>query len=80
MSEAIKMKVSEQGVLIPRTLLQGVEEVEIRKENNVIVVTPTPRIDPVLELGKHPVECGVSDASENHDNYLYGAVIATCCG
>ena len=72
MSEAIKTKVTEQGVLIPRMLLQGVKEVEIRKENNVIVVTPTSQTDPVLELGKHPVECGISDASENHDKYLYG--------
>ena len=71
MSEAIKTKVTEQGVLIPRTLLQGIEEVEIRKENNVIVVTPTSKLDPILELGKDPVECGLADASENHDKYLY---------
>ena len=71
MNEAIKTKVTEQGVLIPQALLQGIEEVEIRKENGVIVVIPTAQADPILELGKHPVACGVSDAAENHDKYLY---------
>ena len=52
MGEAIRTKVTEQGVLIPRTLLQGIEEVEIRKEDNVIFVTPTAHADPILELGK----------------------------
>lgn len=73
MSEAIKTKVTEQGVLIPRTLLQGIEEVEIRKEDNVIFVTPTSHADPILEMGKHPVACGVADASERHDKYLYNS-------
>ena len=72
MSEAIKIKVTEQGVLIPRKFLKGIEEVEIKKENNMIVVTPTSQTDPILELGQHPIMCGVSDASEEHDRYLYG--------
>lgn len=71
MSEAIKAKVTEQGVLIPRTLLHGIEEVEMRREENTIFVTPTSQADPILELGKNPVACGVADASENHDKYLY---------
>ena len=80
MSEAIKTKVTEQGVLIPRTLLQGVEEVEIRKEDNVIFVTPTSHTDPILELGKDPVKCGVADASERHDKYLYNSSPFTQAG
>ncbi len=71
MSEAIKTKVTEQGVLIPPTFLQGIEEVEIRREDNVIIVSPTSQTDPVLDLGKDPVECGLADASEKHDKYLY---------
>jgi virulence-associated protein VagC len=73
MGEAIKTKVTEQGVLIPRTLLQGIEEVEIRKEDNIIVIIPTSQADPILELGKHPVACGIADASEHHDKYLYNS-------
>jgi len=66
----IKAKVSGKGVVIPLKLLEGVEEVEIRKENGLFVVIPTIKNDPILEMGKHPVICGVSDASENHDQDL----------
>ena len=69
----MKVKVTEQGVVVPKEFLEGVEEVEIRKENNLIVVVPTTKDDPILEFGKHPVTCGVSDASEHHDRYLYGS-------
>ena len=73
MGEAIKAKVTDQGVLVPRTLLQGIEEVEIQKEDNVITIIPTSHTDPILELGKHPVASGVADASESHDQYLYNS-------
>jgi len=74
----MKVKVTEQGVVVPKEFLEGVEEVEIRKENDLIVVVPiavvpTNKNDPILEFGKHPVTCGVSDASELHDRYLYGS-------
>ncbi len=69
----MKAKVTEQGVMIPKEFLEGVEEVEIRKEANLIVVVPTTKSDPILGLGQHPVECGVPDASEQHDRYLYGS-------
>ena len=68
----MRTKVTEQGVVIPKELLVGVEEVEIRQEDNLIIVVPTTsRGDPLLELGKDPVACGAPDASENHDKYLY---------
>lgn len=66
----MKAKVTEQGVVIPKEFLEGVEEVEISEENGLILVRPSSESDPILELGKHPVVCGVTDASENHDAYL----------
>ena len=72
MTEAIKTKVTEQGVLIPRTLLEGIDEVEIRKENGIITIMPADQADPIFQLGEDPVECGVSDASEKHDRVLSG--------
>jgi len=69
----MKAQVNEHGVLIPKELLEGVNEVEIRKEDNLIVVIPTTKIDPILDLGKNPVPCGASDASEEHDKYLSGS-------
>ncbi|MYF16193.1 MAG: hypothetical protein F4215_01935 [Gemmatimonadetes bacterium] len=76
----MKTNVTAQGDLIPRQLLEGIEEVEIKKENDVITIMPTgqmnacgssTQLDPIWNLGENPVECGISDASEQHDKYLY---------
>ena len=69
----MKAKVTEKGVVIPKEFLEGIEEVEIRKADNLLVIVPTTKDDPILALGQHPVECGVPDASERHDQYLYGS-------
>lgn len=69
----MKAKVTEKGLVVPKDFLQGVEEVDIRKANGLVVIVPTTKIDPILDLGKNPVECGVPDASEHHDKYLYGS-------
>jgi virulence-associated protein VagC len=69
----MKVRVTENGVVVPKDFLQGIEEVEIRKTDNVVVIVPTTMSDPILALGQNPVECGVPDASERHDQYLYGS-------
>ena len=67
----MKTKVTEQGVLVPKKYFKGIEEVEIRKENDLVVVVPITD-DPILQLGRRPVSDDVEDASENHDQYIYG--------
>lgn len=62
-------KVTKTGVLIPKKLLKGVDEVEIRKHNGSIVVRPVAKTDPIYSLGAKPVRCGVTDASEALDEY-----------
>ncbi|MBH8571985.1 hypothetical protein I8752_02840 [Nostocaceae cyanobacterium CENA369] len=69
----MKVKVTEQGVVIPKEFLEGVQEVEIRKENNLIVVITTIKSDPIFEMGMNPISCGVTDASEQTDVYIYGS-------
>ena len=69
----MKAKVTENGLVIPKEFLDGVDEVEIRKTDNLVVIVPTTRGDPILQLGQNPVECGVPGASERHDQYLYGS-------
>jgi len=69
----MKAKVTEQGVVIPKKFLVDAEEVDIRIEDNRIVLIPITQADSILDLGKNPVSCGMSDASENHDKYLYGS-------
>ena len=69
----MKTRVTENGVIVPKDFLPGVEEVEIRKANGLVVIVPTTKLDPILDLGTNPVKCGVPDASEHHDKYLYGS-------
>jgi virulence-associated protein VagC len=71
--DMMRAKVTEQGIIIPKELLAGFEEVEILKEENRIVITPLAKGDPIFDLGKHPVACRAPDASANHDKYLYSS-------
>lgn len=68
----MRAKVTERGILIPKSLLEGVSEVEISKEQSLIIVKPVTAGDPILDLGKRPIVLDVEDASVNHDRYLYG--------
>lgn len=84
---AIKAKVTEEGLLIPREVAErlGSEEVEILEEPGRLVVAAagktadraaagTPRAeDPILGLGRNPVRTGARDGSTEHDRHLYGA-------
>lgn len=68
----MKLKVTESGVVIPREMLPDVEEVDVRLEGSLLVLTPLrDENDPIWEMGNEPVTCGLPDASENHDRYLY---------
>jgi hypothetical protein len=69
---AMRTKVTEQGLLVPKELLQGIDEVEIRKEQHVILIVPIQEEDPILQLGTQPIADEVTDASVNHDRYVYG--------
>ena len=68
----MRTKVTDEGVVIPKELLTGITEVDIRKQNGIIVVVPTSKDDPIYDIGKNPVKLGISDASENLDKYIYG--------
>lgn len=67
----MRTRVTENGVLIPKGWLEGVDEVEMHKEQNMIIVVPVQVDDPILDLGKQPIVLDVKDASLDHDRYLY---------
>lgn len=69
----MKVKVTEKGVLIPRKFLKGVKEVDVRRQNGLIVVVPLGEKDSIFNIGKNPVKLGIKDASVNHDKYIYGS-------
>jgi len=79
----MKLTVGRHGVTVPKHMLGDAEEVDVRYENGRIVLEPISQSDkqpqaddqtedPILGLGQDPVSCGASDASEHHDQYLYG--------
>lgn len=67
----MKVKVTKDGIIIPKKLLKEAKEVDIRDENNVIIIVPLTKSDPIYEFGQNPVSCGLKDASEKHDKYIY---------
>ena len=71
-AEAMRARVTEQGLVIPKEWLVGVFEVEIRQENNRIVIVPIIPLadDPLLLLGNDPITLDITDASTHHDTYL----------
>lgn len=67
----MRAHVTEQGLVIPREWLQGVAEVEIRHEDDTIIITPiVMESDPLASLGDDPIVLDISDASIVHDIYL----------
>jgi hypothetical protein len=68
----MRTKVTEHGVPIPKQWLEAIDEVEVRKEQNITLVLPITASDLILELGKHPIVGDAVDASSDHDRYLYG--------
>jgi virulence-associated protein VagC len=68
----MKMKVTDEGVTIPKRLLEGAQEVEVHQDGNRLIVIPLLEEDPIWGLGSEPVTCGAPDASSQPDRYLYG--------
>ncbi|WP_416672340.1 AbrB/MazE/SpoVT family DNA-binding domain-containing protein [Egbenema bharatensis] len=70
----MKVKVTEQGIVIPKEFLEGISTVEVYKEADRIVLIPTSEEerDPIWGLGSDPIRLGITDAAQNHDAYLYG--------
>ena len=65
----MKAKVDDRGLLVPRAMLEGFDEVEIRVEDGRIVITPL-RPDPIVRLGQRPLDTPEVDVSARHDDYL----------
>ena len=79
----MNIKVTEQGVLIPKHWLKHIDEVEIRRENGIILIIPielhVKKVnkqagtlpEPIFSLGQNPIEDELVDISINHDKYIY---------
>ena len=67
----MRVKVGVKGLLIPKKLLKGVKEADIRKLDDQIIVTPLSDVDPIFLLGKNPIDDRIEDGSEKHDKYIY---------
>ncbi len=67
----MKARVTEEGVLVPKEMLEGMDEVEIHRENGMVVIVPVRAYDPIFDISKNPMNNSITDASVNHDRYLY---------
>ncbi|CAN5572983.1 hypothetical protein BH24ACT22_BH24ACT22_11730 [soil metagenome] len=81
----MKVKVTEDGLLIPKEVAErlGSDEVEVFEEpGRLLIVADTAstgravagsddKEDPILSMGEDSVDDVITDASENHDRYLY---------
>lgn len=54
----MKVKVTYEGVTIPKQMFDGVQEVEIHRDGNRVIVIPLDEKDPIFGLGRNPVTCG----------------------
>jgi hypothetical protein len=66
----MRASVDQSGLLIPKSLLEGFDEVEILQEKQRITIIPW-RGDPIRNLGRNPLDAGEIDVSDHHDDYLY---------
>ncbi|MDQ2808229.1 MAG: AbrB/MazE/SpoVT family DNA-binding domain-containing protein [Chloroflexota bacterium] len=83
----MRTKVTAEGLMIPKALLRELDEVEIRRQDGGLVIMPVaaaastdgaedtypiiPDDDPIYDLGKDPIDMGITDASINFDKYIY---------
>lgn len=67
----MRTQVTENGIMIPRSMLEGVDEVEIKQDGKRVVVIPISEEDPIFRFGKNPVKDSITDASVNLDKYIY---------
>ena len=71
----MRATVNKKGLLIPKKLLKGIKEAEIKWEKGKIVVEPAKvEEDPIFGLGTHPGCSTLKDGSIRHDKYLYEGV------
>jgi hypothetical protein len=66
----VPLQGADAGAVIPRAMVPSAEEITRQQEGDVMDPQPDPD-DPIWELGNDAVACGLPDASENHDRYLY---------
>lgn len=68
--DAMRTRITDTGLLLPKEWFPDTDEVEIHRQNNRIVIVPVHPHDPLYDLGKQPVLDEITDASEKHDQYL----------
>jgi len=69
----MKVKITKKGLLVPLEFFDGIQEVDIQKKDNLILLVPCIKTDPIMNLGKNPILCDVIDGAENIDKYIYGS-------
>jgi virulence-associated protein VagC len=48
-------------------MLEGLDEVEIRRQYGMIIIEPASAHGRIFDIGKNPIDSDITDASVNHD-------------
>ncbi|HUS13627.1 MAG TPA: hypothetical protein VM536_01235 [Chloroflexia bacterium] len=81
----MRTRVTDDGLWIPKRMLEGLDEVDVRWENGVVQIVPVAQVaaapeplwpviaddDSAYAFGKAPIGVALSDATTNLDRYLY---------
>ncbi len=70
----MKAEVSANGLTVPKRLLRGMHRVEIKRTNDMVVITPrqtTVEADCLLGLGSNPARQALKTGSRQHDAWIY---------
>ena len=69
----MRARVDQSGLLIPKSLLEGFDDVEIIQEKQIITIIPW-RGDPIRNLSRNSLDADETNASDHHhDDYLYSS-------
>ncbi|MGL5075885.1 MAG: hypothetical protein ACRDBG_08580 [Waterburya sp.] len=57
----MKVKVTEEGILIPKQFFEGIKEVEIQEKDGILSIIPISKEDPIFQLGTNPISDSILD-------------------
>lgn len=67
----MKTRLTEQGIIIPKDMLVGIDEIENRRQAGMIIVVPVSARYHIFDIDRNPIDADITDASENQNYYIY---------
>lgn len=70
----MRIPIPSTGLVIPKQWLGNADEAQVEQHDGVVTISPVLKSadDPLWQVGQDPIDDEITDASTNHDRYLYG--------